>query len=123
MIRNGNIVNSFKHAFAGIIYCVKKERNMKTHLSAAMAALLLAWCLKIPSNEVLLLLLFIMGVIVTECINTAIEAVVDLVSPEFHPLAKAAKDVSAGAVLLAALASLIAGGVLFLPKIIKLLGG
>lgn len=123
MIRNGNIVNSFKHAFAGIIYCVKKERNMKIHLSAAMAVLLLAWCLKMPSNEVLLLLLFIMGVIVTECINTAIEAVVDLVSPEFHPLAKAAKDVSAGAVLLAALASLIAGGVLFLPKIIKLLGG
>ena len=118
-----SISSSFRFALAGIVYCLKKERNIKIHTAAAVGACLLAWFLDLSQVEFLILLLFISAGFVAEFINTAIEAIVDLVSPEFHELAKIAKDVAAGAVLLAAIASLIAGALLFLPKMIIALGG
>lgn len=123
MTRKGNLANSFKHALAGIVYCVQRERNIKVHLTAAIMAFVLGWYLELSRVEFLLLELFVIMVLIAEVINTAVEAIIDLVSPEYHLLAKAAKDVAAGAVLLAALASLIAGGLLFLPKLAMLLGG
>lgn len=123
MIEKGNLASSFKHALAGLAYCVQRERNIKIHLAAAIMAFILGWYLELSRVEFLLLLLFVAAVLIAEVINTAVEVVVDLVSPEFHLLAKAAKDVAAGAVLLAALTSLIAGGLLFLPKLAILLGG
>lgn len=117
MANKGCLINSFKYALAGFVYCVRKERNIKIHLAAAGASYLLAWYLQLSYQDLIILTLTVTGVLVAEMINTAIEAVVDLVSPQFHPLAKAAKDVAAGAVFLAALASMIVGWLLFVPKL------
>lgn len=116
-VKNG-LTKSLRHAFAGIIYSVRRERNMRIHLFAACAAFTLAWRLNLDKHEILILCLTVAGVLVAETFNTALETLVDLVSPEFHPLAKVAKDTAAGAVLLAALASLVVGYLLFVPKLL-----
>lgn len=112
------LTKSVKHAFAGIVYCVRRERNMRIHLFAACVAFALAWRLNLDKQELVMLCLTVAGVLTAEIFNTAIEALVDLVSPEFHPLAKVAKDAAAGSVLLAALASLVVGYLLFVPKLL-----
>lgn len=109
---------SFGFAVAGVLHAVATERNMKIHLAAAAAALTLAWRLDVGGPELAVLVLTIAGVLAAELVNTAVEALVDLVSPQYHPLAKAAKDVAAGAVLVMALASLAVGGLLFLPRLL-----
>ncbi len=112
-------LRAFQYAIAGIVYCFRKERNLKIHAVAAIAALCLAWRLELSKLELAVILLCIAGVIAAEILNTAIEALVDKVSPEFHPLAKAAKDAAAGAVLINALAALIVGCLLFGDKLFK----
>ncbi len=110
---------AFRYAIAGILYCVRQERNMKIHAVAALAAIFAAWQMDLSSTEWAILLISIAGVISAELFNTAIESVVDKVSPEMHPLAKAAKDAAAGAVLVQAMASLGIGYILFWNKLIK----
>jgi diacylglycerol kinase len=109
--------SAVKNAFEGIVYCVKTERNMKIHVLAAVLVGILAWRFSLNQQELLVLLLTVVIVLVTEMINTAMEAVVDLASPEVHPLAKLAKNISAGAVLLTALASLVVAYILFFSKL------
>ena len=92
---------------------------MQFHLIAALAAVALAWRLDFSILEQAVLLLTIAGVITAEMVNTAIETVINKISPEFHPLAKAAKDVAAGAVLVQAIAALGVGVVLFGGKLLK----
>ncbi|XEQ93216.1 Undecaprenol kinase [Sporomusa carbonis] len=92
---------------------------MKIHLVATFVALGLAWRFELSHLELAVLLLIIAGVITAEMFNTAFEAIVDKISPEFHPLAKAAKDAAAGAVLVQALAALGVGYVLFVDKLLK----
>ncbi len=92
---------------------------MQIHLIAALAAMALAWRLEFSILEQAVLLLTIAGVITAEMVNTAIETVINKISPEFHPLAKAAKDVAAGAVLVQAIAALGVGVVLFGGKLLK----
>ena len=91
---------------------------MQFHLIAALAAVALAWRLDFSMLEQAVLLLTIAGVISAEMVNTAIETVINKISPEFHPLAKAAKDVAAGAVLVQAIAALGVGVVLFGGKLL-----
>ncbi|HSP23009.1 MAG TPA: diacylglycerol kinase family protein [Planococcus sp. (in: firmicutes)] len=107
---------SFKFAGQGIAAAVKRESNMKFHLAAAVAVILAAAMTGISSAEWLIIILLIGGMIALEMINTAIERVVDLASPERHPLAKESKDIAAGAVLVFAAASAIIGILIFLPK-------
>lgn len=118
MKRGNSIFRSFHHAIAGILYCLRAERNMKVHCIAAAAVGVLAWRLELECRDLLILLLTVTSVLVAELFNTAIERVVDIVSPEFHPLAKIAKDVSAGAVLVTAAASLLVGYLLLLPRLL-----
>ncbi len=92
---------------------------MQFHLIAALVAVALAWRLDFSMLEQAVLLLTIAGVITAEMVNTAIETVINKISPEFHPLAKAAKDVAAGAVLVQAIAALGVGVVLFGGKLLK----
>ncbi|SMC93967.1 diacylglycerol kinase family protein [Sporomusa malonica] len=113
------VLAAFRYALAGIIYCVRRERHVKLHLAAAFAAIGLAWWLELSSIEVVVLLMTIAGVITAEIFNTALEAIVDKVSPEYHPLAKVAKDAAAGAVLVQAVAALGVGYVLFWDKLLK----
>lgn len=93
---------------------------MKIHMAAAFLAVVFGIKFTVSPVEWLILVLTIMAVLVTELMNTALEAVVDLASPEFHPLAKIAKDVAAGAVLVTAVSAVIIGSIIFCPKIAKI---
>jgi undecaprenol kinase/diacylglycerol kinase (ATP) len=116
-MKRQNIFQSFHHAFTGILRTVRSERNMKIHMVAALAALFLAWRLGLDVPEKLLVILTVAGVLCLELVNTAIESIVDLISPEIHPLAKAAKDAAAGAVLVMAMAAAVIGYILFFDKL------
>jgi diacylglycerol kinase len=108
------LVNSFKFAIEGIAYCVKSQRNMKIHLCAAIIVSVLGWWQQLPFAKIAILVFAVALVLLAEMFNTAIEAVVDIISPQYNPQAKIAKDVAAGAVLLAALVSLAIGYIVFL---------
>ena len=107
------LVDSFKYAMNGIMYSIISQRNMKIHLLVATFVGVMAWNIPLTKEEGLILLFTVVLVLVAEMFNTAVEAIVDLLSPKFHPLAKIAKDVAAGAVLITVLASLVVGYVLF----------
>jgi len=108
----------FSHAVRGITYALKTQINMRIHFIAAAMALLVAWALRINGLELLWIIMAIFMVIITELINTAVEAIVDLMSPEYHPLARVAKDTAAGAVLLAAIHSLLVAFFVFGRRIL-----
>jgi diacylglycerol kinase len=111
------LIASFRFAFAGIGYLFRTQRNARIHFVLAILACLLAALLRIPRHDWAILLLTIACVIILEGLNTAIEAVVDLASPQIHPLAKIAKDVTAGMVLIAAIASVGVGLLIFGPPL------
>lgn len=111
---------SFYYAFQGLKTAILNEPNMRVHIVATALAISLGIVLEINNYEWLLLACVIFFVITLELLNTVLEAIVNLVSPDVEPYAKVAKDVSAACVLMAALLSLIVGGVLFIPKLIPL---
>jgi undecaprenol kinase/diacylglycerol kinase (ATP) len=113
--RDHGLLKSFQFAFAGIAYLFRTQRNARIHAVIAVVACAFAGWLRISRTDWSILILTIACVLILEGINTALEAVVDLASPEIHPFAKIAKDVSAGMVLIAAIAS-IAVGVLILGR-------
>lgn len=104
---------SFKHAFAGYSILFKTQKNALIHAFATLLALIIGFLVKLNALEWAVLILVIGGVWTAELFNTAVEAILDRISPEYHPLVKTAKDVAAAAVLTAALVSLIAGILLF----------
>lgn len=110
---------SFRCAFAGLAYGWR-QRNLRLHLAAAAGAILLALALRVTGAELALLVLTVGLVLVAELLNTALEALVDLAVGEYHQLAKAAKDVAAAAVLVSALAALLVGAIIFLPRLAAL---
>lgn len=114
------------HAFAcageGVLATLKRERNMKIHCAVAVLALVLAVVLALPPGSIVLVVVCIGVVMALECVNTAIEAVVDLVSPEWHELAKLAKDAAAGATLIAAVMSVAVAALVYAPALVSLLG-
>jgi diacylglycerol kinase (ATP) len=117
-MRAATVASSFRYAFAGLRYLLWTQRNAKIHTAIGLAAVALGFVLGIDRNEWLTLTLMITIVLAAEGVNTAIEAAVDLASPTYHPLAKIAKDVGAGTVLLTAVASVIVGLLLFLPHLL-----
>lgn len=102
-------------AIEGIIFSVKTQKHMRYHLTAALAALLASLYLDMSRVEFTLLCMAIILVLVTEMLNTAIETTVDMISEEFHPLAKIAKDIAAGVVLVASIGSLILAYLILYP--------
>ena len=111
---------SVSHALSGIEYAVNHERNIKIQIVFAILVLVFGFLFKVSIIEWLVLLLVIAMVLVLELVNTAIERAIDLVTDDYHDLAKASKDVAAGAVLVMSLFSVIIGIVIFLPRIIDL---
>ena len=104
------LMRSFGYAIAGIVYTVKTQRNMQIHAAVAAAVLVLGWWLAIPKRDVLLVFFSIFLVLAFETMNTAVEKCVDLiVGDRRHPVARIAKDVAAGAVLLVAILAVIVG--------------
>lgn len=118
--KNSRLSDSFRCAWAGIAACTAGERNMKLHLATAFAVTAAGILLNISKTEWLVCLLFFALVIGAELMNTAIEALVDLVCPREDPKAKLAKDAAAGAVLVCAVFSAIAGLRIFLPRLAAL---
>jgi diacylglycerol kinase (ATP) len=109
------VIRSFRYALEGLKYTVVTQRNMRVHFLVALGVLFLSLYLPLSKLEVLLLFVTIILVIFAELINTAIEKIVDMVTEEFHPLAKIAKDVAAGAVLLTAGLACVIGISIFYP--------
>ncbi len=109
------LIKSFGYAFVGIVTATKQQ-NMRIHLISAIVVIVAALLTGISTIEWIVLIIVMALVIGMEMVNTAIEAIVDLVTPHYHPLAKVAKDVAAGAVLIFAIASVIIGCIIFIPK-------
>ncbi len=116
------IIDSFNYAFEGIIYTIRTQRNMRIHLLIGILVLLLSLFYDLSKFEILVLFLTISLVIVTEMINTAIESTIDLITDEYHELAKIAKNVAAGAVLISAINSIIVAYIIFYDKINEISG-
>jgi diacylglycerol kinase len=113
---------SFKHAFAGLAYVLKTQKNAWIHTVATIFVIVLALWLDIQPTQFAVLILTIGTVWTAEFINTSLEAVVDLASPQKHPLAKVGKDVGAAAVLIAAFSSVVIGFIILGPALLIKLG-
>ncbi len=112
---------SFTYAIKGLKYAYRNEQNLAFDIGMSILVVIAGFLFKVSISEWALLALTIGIVLSLELINTAIEAVVDLVTEDYHPLAKVAKDTSAAAVFICAIASVIVGLIIFLPKIINLI--
>ena len=109
---------SFGYAFAGIWTGIRKERNMKIHCTALLMVVIAGIAFRITVSEWCICIVLCALVMSLELVNTAVEAVVDLVTEEKKPLAKVAKDTAAGAVLIAAIMAAVIGCIIFLPKLL-----
>ena len=114
-------INSFKYPISGLKYAYKNEQNLAVDVLIMCVVIVAGIIFKISVAEWAILTITIGLVLSLELINTSIEALVDLVTEEYHPLAKVAKDTSAAAVLVLAIVSVIEGLIIFLPKLINLL--
>lgn len=111
------IINSFNYAVEGIIYTLKKERNMKIHFLMGFSVILLSLFFNFTRIELLMLFFTISLVLITEMMNTAIEKTIDMYTEDYHPLAKISKDVAAGAVLIASINAIIVAYLLFFDRV------
>ncbi len=116
-MKQPNLRQSFGHAWTGLVYTVRTQRNARIHLVVGGIVAGLAVWLRLQPIECAVLALTIGAVIVGETLNTALEALVDLLSPEFHDRAKVAKDVAAGAVLVLGLTSIAVGALILGPPL------
>jgi diacylglycerol kinase (ATP) len=113
------IVRSFRFAFAGLRVLLWTQPNTWVHVALAALALTLSFLLRLSAAEFALVILTIGLVLAVEAVNTAIESVCDLVSPGYHPLVKRAKDLSAAAVLISAIAAVGIAIALFVPRLLR----
>ncbi len=114
---------SFRDAADGIWYCLSTQRNMQVHVTVAVVVLAAAWRLKLDNLEWALVLLSICFVAAAEMFNTALEKTVDLFVGTYHPLARLAKHIAAGAVLVSSLNAVAVGALIFLPHLRMLFSG
>ena len=122
-MRSRNILESFRFAFVGLWYALRTQRNTRVHLSITAAVVVVGLCLNLSHIQWAVLTLTIGFVLVSEMLNTVAETLVDLISPGYHPLAKVVKDVTAGAVLLTAIVSVVVGLLVLGPPLWKRLWG
>lgn len=114
-------IRSFKYAFAGLWTMLKTQQNAWIHACGTVSVVGLGVFFQVSSGEWCWLVLAIMAVWTAEGLNTAFELLADATSPEFHPLVKQAKDVAAGAVLIAAIGSAVIGLLILGPYTLRLL--
>jgi diacylglycerol kinase (ATP) len=115
--RSTSRLDAFRHAFAGWWHVIRTQRNAWIHAAASMGVIILGLALDIAPLEWAIIFIAMGLVWMAEFINSALEAIVDLASPEIHPLARAGKDVGAAAVLIAALAAASAGLIILGPPL------
>jgi diacylglycerol kinase len=107
----------FVYAWHGLVYAVRTQRNARVHMALAVLAIAVGVWLRISPVEFALIFVAITGVFIAEMFNTVAEACVDLITDQYHPLARIAKDVAAGAVLLNAMLSVVIGLFVFVPHL------
>jgi diacylglycerol kinase (ATP) len=107
--RTPPVFQSFNYAFEGVIHALRTQRNMRIHFAIAAAVLVLAFVYDVTRLELIALMISIAFVLIAEMVNTAVEATIDLSTPSFDPLAKVAKDMAAGAVLIASVNAVAVG--------------
>jgi len=112
-------IYSFRYAFSGIISLIKNEHNARIHLIAAFLAVILGIILRLSVTEWLFISLVISLVFITELINSAIEMMADLIDPDVNHEIKQIKDYGAASVLISAIIAVIAGGIIFIPKLLN----
>ncbi len=115
-------IAGFGYAFHGLWYALRTQRNARVHLGIAVVVTIAGILLRISAIEFAILYLAITGVFIAEMFNTVCELCVDLAQPEYHPLARIAKDVAAGAVLLSAMLAVVIGIFVLGPHLWALLG-
>jgi undecaprenol kinase len=116
------LLRSFGHAFAGFSHGLRTQANLRIHIAAAVCVIIAGLLFQISTVEWAILVVTIMIVMSAELFNTAIEAAVDRVGNEPHPLSKVAKDTAAGAVLIGAIGAVIVGLLIFGPRLLALIG-
>ena len=114
---SSDLLTSFKHAFSGVWYVVRTQRNARIHLAVALVVIALGLWLGLSYTQWAVIVLTIGLVLAAEAFNTVAEAAVDLATAERHPLAKIAKDVAAGAVLLMAITAVLVGLLILGPPL------
>ena len=119
--RKNNLVKSFGYAASGVVQA-GSERNFKVDVVAAIVVFAACALLQVPAWGWAVVAMCVGVQLAMETVNTAIEAIVDLASPDIHPLAKRAKDCAAGAALITACASVVVGLIVFVPALLALLG-
>lgn len=112
-----SLARAFSNAGAGLLFALRTERNVKIDVLFAVLAVLLGFALQVDVASWLAIVVCVGMMFALETLNTAIEAVVDLASPDYHELAKRAKDCAAGAALAGALASAVVGCIVFVPRL------
>ena len=122
MIHNKSLPDAFRNAFNGLAYVFKSQRNAKIHFCAAILVIAVSFFFHISAFEWIAVLFAIGLVLASECFNTALEKLTDLVTSDYHELARLSKDSSAAAVLVSSIFAAIIGLIVFLPKIIIFLG-
>ena len=119
--RDRRIVDSFNYAIEGLTEAIRNEKHMKVHILVAIIVVILAILTNSAKSEIMIISVSVSFVMITELINTSVEALVDLISPKRHPLAKLAKDVAAGAVLIAAINAICVGYLIFYDKLLNII--
>lgn len=120
-MQNNKIHHSFGFALSGIVHAFRNNRNLKIHLLLAILVIIASFLLNLTRVEKLIVLVMIVLVFSAEMVNTALEEMTDLITDEHRQEAKAAKDVAAGMVLIAALGAIIVGIVIFAPYVFRLI--
>lgn len=115
------LIRSFRYAASGILVCFKTQSNFRIHILAATVAVIAGAGLQISRLQWAIIAICISMMLVTELLNTAIEKICDHVNPSYHPHIKIIKDMAAGAVLVVAMMSIIAGALIFIPAFIHYL--
>jgi diacylglycerol kinase (ATP) len=111
-----SVIESFNFAIEGVIHVLRTQRNMRLHFAAAVAVIVVAVAVGVSKIELSLLLVSIAFVLVSEMINTAVEGAIDAATTSFDPMAKLAKDIAAGAVLIASVNAVAVGYLVFAGK-------
>src|SRR2546430_8586789 len=111
--RAPSLIESFNYAFEGIIHVLRTQRNMRIHFAVALIVLIAGVAVDVSRLELIALLLAIAFVLIAEMINTALEAAIDVATTSFDPMAKLAKDIAAGAVLIATVNAIAIGYLVF----------
>lgn len=113
--------NAFKNAFNGLKYVFITQRNAKIHLLISLLVILCGVFFRISSIQWVAIVIVIGLVWAAECMNTGVEKLTDLASPEYHILARVAKDCAAAAVLMASITAIVVGVIIFIPRVILVL--